>query len=39
MKKPELMCPIKDWSSLEACKKYANAVYFGVDDLSLRARA
>jgi len=39
MKKPELMCPIKDWSSLEACKKYADAVYFGVNDLSLRARA
>lgn len=39
MKKPELMCPIKDWSSLEACKDYADAVYFGVDDLSLRARA
>jgi U32 family peptidase len=39
MKKPELMCPVKDWSSLEACKDYADAVYFGVDDLSLRARA
>ncbi|MDD5013227.1 MAG: U32 family peptidase [Candidatus Pacebacteria bacterium] len=39
MKKPELMCPIKDWSSLEACKNYADAVYFGVNDLSLRARA
>lgn len=39
MKKPELMCPIKDWSSLEACKAYADAVYFGVNDLSLRARA
>ncbi len=38
-KKPELMCPIKDWASLEACKKYCNAVYFGVDDLNLRARS
>jgi len=39
MKKPELMSPIRDWASLEACKNYADAVYFGVDDLSLRARA
>lgn len=38
MKKPELMSPIKNWASLEACKDYANAVYFGVSDLSLRAR-
>jgi len=37
MKKPELMCPIRDWASLEACKKYANAVYFGVSELSMRA--
>jgi len=33
------MSPIRDWASLEACKNYADAVYFGVDDLSLRARA
>jgi len=39
MKKPEIMCPIRDWSSLEACKDYADAVYFGVSDLSLRANA
>ncbi|MDD5696570.1 MAG: U32 family peptidase [Candidatus Pacebacteria bacterium] len=39
MKKPELMSPIRDWASLEACKDYADAVYFGVNDLSLRARA
>lgn len=39
MKKPELMCPIRDWVSLEACKDYADAVYFGVSDLSLRANA
>jgi len=37
MKKPELMCPIQNWASLEACKEYADAVYFGVDSLSLRA--
>jgi putative protease len=38
-KKPELMCPIKDWASLEACKDYCDAVYFGVDELNLRARS
>ena len=37
MKKPELMSPIRDWASLEACKNYANAVYFGVSELSMRA--
>jgi len=37
MKKPELMCPIRDWASLEACKKYADAVYFGVSELNMRA--
>lgn len=37
MKKPELMSPIRDWASLEACKDYANAVYFGVQDLSMRS--
>lgn len=39
MKKPELMSPIRDWASLEACRNYADAVYFGVNDFSLRARA
>jgi len=39
LKKPELMCPIRDWASLEACKKYADAVYFSIDNLSLRANA
>ncbi|MCK5044899.1 U32 family peptidase [Candidatus Parcubacteria bacterium] len=39
MKRPEIMSPIKDWASLEACKNYADAVYFGASDLSLRARA
>jgi putative protease len=37
--KPELMCPIRDWASLEACKSYADAVYFGTADLSMRANA
>jgi len=37
MKKPELMSPIRDWASLEACKDYADAVYFGVTELSMRA--
>jgi putative protease len=39
IKRPELMSPVKDWAGLEACKNYAAAVYFGVSDLSLRARA
>ena len=38
-KKPELMCPIQNWASLEACKEYADAVYFGVPDFSMRANA
>ncbi|MDD4358425.1 MAG: U32 family peptidase [Candidatus Pacebacteria bacterium] len=38
MKKPEIMSPIKNGASLEACKDYADAVYFGVADLNLRAR-
>lgn len=33
------MCPIRDWASLEACKDYADAIYFGLPDLSLRAHA
>lgn len=33
------MCPIRDWASLEACKNYADAVYFGTADLSMRANA
>ena len=39
MKKPEVMSPIKNWASLEACKNYADAVYFGISDLSLRSRS
>lgn len=38
-KKPELMCPIRDWASLEACMPYADAVYFGVPVLTMRANA
>src|SRR3989338_9504846 len=38
-KKPEIMCPIRDWVSLEAVKPYADAVYFGLPDLSMRAHA
>ncbi|PIP23081.1 MAG: peptidase U32 [Candidatus Nealsonbacteria bacterium CG23_combo_of_CG06-09_8_20_14_all_39_17] len=38
-KRPEIMSPIGDWAGLEACKDYADAVYFGVSDLSMRARA
>lgn len=37
MKKPELMSPVKNLASLEACKNYADAVYFSVDNLSMRA--
>ncbi len=39
MKKPEIMSPARDWASIEACKNYADAVYFGTTDLSLRAKA
>ncbi len=39
MKKVELMSPIKNWTSLEACKKYADAVYFSASSMSLRAGA
>ena len=38
-KKPEIMAPIRNWASLEACKNYANAVYFGISSLSMRSRA
>ncbi len=38
MKRPELMVPIKNFASLEACKDYADAVYFGISNFSLRAR-
>ena len=38
-KKPEIMSPIRDWASLEACKDYTDAVYFGLADLTMRANA
>ncbi len=37
MLKPELMSPVHNLAGLEACKKYADAVYFSVDSLSMRA--
>ncbi|MFA5318610.1 MAG: U32 family peptidase [Patescibacteria group bacterium] len=37
--RPEIMSPIRDWASLEACKNYADAVYFGLSDLTMRANA
>ncbi len=37
--RPEIMCPIRNMASLEACKDYADAVYFSVSDLSLRSNA
>lgn len=39
MKKVELMSPIKNKASFQACKDYADAVYFSVSDLSLRVGA
>ncbi|MDD5606680.1 MAG: U32 family peptidase [Candidatus Pacebacteria bacterium] len=35
----ELMSPIKNKASFEACKKYADGVYFSVSDFSMRAKA
>ncbi|NQU83341.1 MAG: U32 family peptidase, partial [Parcubacteria group bacterium] len=37
--KPEIMSPIKNWASLEACKNYADAVYFSVSSLNMRANS
>lgn len=39
MQRPEIMVPIRNIAGLEACKKWADAVYFGCADLSLRATA
>lgn len=40
MKRPEIMSPIRDFTSLDACKDYADAVYFGIsDNLSMRAHS
>ncbi|HOW15235.1 peptidase U32 family protein [Methanosarcina sp.] len=36
---PELIMGIRNLSGLEACYKYADAVYFSTDRLSLRAKA
>ena len=33
------MSPIRDWTSLEACREYADAVYFGLASLTMRANA
>ncbi len=37
-KLPELLVPVKDFSSLEAAKKCADAIYFGTKYLTMRAR-
>jgi len=40
MKKPELMAPAGNWTMLRAVvKSGANAVYFGTDQLNMRAKA
>ncbi|MGE5412029.1 MAG: peptidase U32 family protein [Clostridiales bacterium] len=40
MNRPELMAPAGDWTMLTAAvKSGANAVYFGVDKLNMRAKA
>ena len=36
---PELIMGIRNLAGLEACYKYADAVYFSTDKLSLRAKA
>ncbi|KKG18199.1 peptidase U32 [Methanosarcina sp. 2.H.T.1A.6] len=36
---PELILGIKNFAGLEACSRYADAVYFSTDRLSLRAKA
>lgn len=39
-KKPELLAPVGDWSMLNAAiKAGANAIYFGVENLNMRAKA
>ena len=39
IKKPEIMAPIQNFASLEACRDYADAVYFGLSNLTMRANA
>ena len=36
---PELVVGVRNLSGLEACSRYADAVYFSTDKLSLRAKA
>lgn len=36
---PELIMGVRNFAGLEACYRYANAVYFSTDKLSLRAKA
>ncbi|MFX0099920.1 MAG: peptidase U32 family protein [Candidatus Hodarchaeota archaeon] len=36
MQTPELLSPCKNWKSLKAAEKYADAVYFGIHVLNLR---
>ncbi len=38
-KRPELMSPIKNRAGFEACKDYADAVYFGVSEFNLRSNS
>ena len=35
MKKPEVMSPIKNWASLEACKKYADKEFIFISKSDL----
>ncbi|MFH1432172.1 MAG: peptidase U32 family protein [archaeon] len=37
-KSPELLLPVKDFSGLKAALPYADAVYFGAKELTMRAR-
>ncbi|AKB54675.1 MULTISPECIES: peptidase U32 family protein [Methanosarcina] len=37
--KPELLVGVRNLSGLKACSRYADAVYFSTDKLSLRAKA
>lgn len=39
LKKPEIMSPVRNWAGLEACKQWADAVYFGCAGLSMRTTA
>ncbi len=39
VKRPELLAPIQEWSSLKAVGGIADAIYFGVKKYSMRAKA